>query len=251
MGSSGCFLKGASQADALFVASGGVPSAAGTKTSALSLFRSTMEGNKRHLESLPLKCGLEKCGLEEGGSSDKIDVGSLVRHSCIPLTDQEGDPPSVLLVGGGISSFAFGPSFSESYCVSFHRFCHNASRGITSGQKARPRFACASPTSGASNTSAKESITDVVYVEKSKAKELKNELEKARFLDKNYRMIPADTYADSLDNASRCIAVPVTSALAEMSPADADLFSWFSLIAGRGRQIMPFSTKVLGNRRAR
>ena len=76
------------------------------------------------------------------------------------------------------------------------------------------------------------------------------ELEIAQLLDKSYRMIPADASSAPLDDATRYIAVPISSAFAEMSPADAVSFSWFSLIAGRGRQTMPFSTKVLGNRRS-
>lgn len=42
-------------------------------------------------------------------SEEKIDFGSMVHHCCIPLP---GDS-EFALVGGGVSSFAFGPSFAE------------------------------------------------------------------------------------------------------------------------------------------
>lgn len=238
IGSSGCSLYGASQDKSLFVVSGGVPSVAGVKSSALSLFRAKAEDSKRSLESIPVKCRLV-----DDNASGKIDVGSLVRHNCISL---ESGTPSLLLAGGGISSFAFGPSFAESYHISIQPIRNNAPRGSTYVQKGAAKVSATPLISGLTN--AKASVTDVVYVEKPKAKELKNDLEKAQLLDKNYRMILAD--ASSAPDATKFIAVPVSPAFAEMSPADVVSCSWFSLIAGRGRQAMPFSTKVLGNRRS-
>ena len=123
--SSGCCIEDGSQSSSLMVVSGGVPSTPNTTTSALSLCRAKVEGNKLRLEAIPVKCRLI-----DGGTSDKIDVGSLVRHTCISL---ESNPPSILLAGGGISSFAFGPSFAESYHVTFHPTRRNSPRGNISG----------------------------------------------------------------------------------------------------------------------
>jgi len=241
IGASGCLIDDASQANPLLVVSGGVPSTAGTRTSALSLFREMGEGSKRTLESVPVRCSLS-----DDASSGTINVGSLVRHSCLVLPHQADDLPSILLVGGGVSSFAFGPSFANSYHVTFQSVRRNTPQTNLSSQGDRPKEAFKT----VPETSAKESMTGVVYVEKPNAKALKNELSKAQLLDKNYRMVSADASSATLDDASRYIAVPVVPAFAEMSPTDAVSFSWFSLIAGNGRQVMPFSTKVLGNRRS-
>jgi hypothetical protein len=242
IGSSGCYIDDESQSGSLVVVSGGVPSNVGKSSSALSLFRTNKDGNRRTLESVPVRC----C-LSDDDPSAKLNVGSLVRHSCISLPKRPGGPPSILLAGGGISSFAFGPSFAASYHVSFHPVRHNDSLPNSSPHESMARVAV--KTTAPEATNLKESVTDVVFVEKSHAKELKNALEKEQLLDKNYRMIPAkDSCSAPLDNASRYIAVPVLPAFAELSPTDAVLFSWFSFIAGRGTQVMPFSTKVLGNR---
>ena len=64
----------------------------------------------------------------------------------------------------------------------------------------------------------KEGITNVVYVEKPKAKELKNELEKAHLLNKHYRMIPADASSAPLR---------VHSMRSEQSPSE-DRLAWSS-----------------------
>ena len=155
--SSGCYLNGASQDKSLFVVSGGVPSTAGVQTSALSLFHVKAEGSLQSLESIPVKCRLAG-----DNASGKIDVGSLVRHACISLGS---DTPSILLAGGGISSFAFGPSYAESYHVSIQPICNNApTRGSTFTQKAEPKVSAKPLILGLTN--AKESVTDVVYVEK-------------------------------------------------------------------------------------
>ena len=242
IGSSGCYIDDESQSGSLVVVSGGVSSNVGKSSSALSLFRTKKDGNRRILESVPLRC----C-LSDDDPSAKVNVGSLVRHSCISLPKRGGGPSSILLAGGGTSSFAFGPSFAASYHVSFHPVRRNNSLPNSNPNETMARVAV--KTTAPEATNLKESATDVVYVEKSHAKELKSALEKAQLLDKNYRMIPAkDSFSAPLDDASRYIAVPVLPAFAKLSPTDAVLFSWFSFIAGRGTQVVPFSTKVLGNR---
>jgi len=45
-------------------------------------------------------------------AGETVDFGSMVHHSCVTLPSPP-DYGEILLIGGGVSSFAFGPSFAE------------------------------------------------------------------------------------------------------------------------------------------
>ena len=114
----------------------------------------------------------------------------------------------------------------------------------------------------------KSEETNVIYVHKKNAKQIKLALEEASLLDRNYRMVKADfdssttksnfipTSADvdikGMDPASY-IAVPVTEeCLAIVSRQnqnhDDRAHVWHSLIHASGKQVVPYSSVVLGRR---
>jgi hypothetical protein len=83
--------------------------------------------------------------------------------------------------------------------------------------------------------------TNVVYVSKKNAKTLKTLLEEASLLDKRFRMTKAATNED--EALRDCIAVPITEVCSSiMMNERSQQPAWISLVEGRGRQPVPFST---------
>jgi hypothetical protein len=86
----------------------------------------------------------------------------------------------------------------------------------------------------------------VAYVRKEEAKKVKTILEKAKLLDKRFRMAPADAAAAAAPNAQNWIAIPVVSSVEvnlEQDPLK-DV-----KVEGFGYQICPYSTKMVGSGR--
>jgi tRNA G37 N-methylase Trm5 len=77
---------------------------------------------------------------------------------------------------------------------------------------------------------------NVVYVLKRNAKAAKSALEAAKFLNKNFRMIPATN--------DDCIAVPVSDTFDSTKDG-----LWKEFVEKSGSQVCPYSTAVLGSRR--
>eukprot|EP00934_Nitzschia_sp_Nitz4_P003629 Nitzschia sp. Nitz4//scaffold347_size17400//9706//11130//NITZ4_008835-RA/size17400-processed-gene-0.18-mRNA-1//-1//CDS//3329548666//3619//frame0 len=79
----------------------------------------------------------------------------------------------------------------------------------------------------------------VVYVPKHRAKATKKALEDVGFLDKNFRMVPADVQSGYQD----AIALPINCTLDKESSEE-----WTKDVLGTGQQHCPFSTKMGNNR---
>lgn len=93
------------------------------------------------------------------------------------------------------------------------------------------------------------STTNVLYVSAANAKTLKNALEEAGHLDKQYRMTKAES-GPSLKDALGIIAVPITrECLTALEDSDGELPEWYSLVITTGKQEVPFSTAVLGRQK--
>ena len=76
---------------------------------------------------------------------------------------------------------------------------------------------------------------------KKNAKMVKTAMEKLKFLDKRFRMTPVSPPADD----GKEISVPVNDAFLRIQDDDTalkDHASWVSLLEGRGKQEMPFSS---------
>jgi hypothetical protein len=251
-GASACLLPSTkrNKLSPMLIVSGGVPHTVCNQP-ALRQMRFEKDGDNRRLVFCPVHCRLAS-----GTSVDRIRVGSMVRHCCLSLPFQSGESPSFLLVGGGISSFAFAPTFGPTWIVSMDRGDSLVSNNVCSQEPVFGTNAAVRDKASMRPTQGTSMATTVVYVEKAKAKELKNALEKLSFLDKAFRMLKADDNA-LLDDPSRYIAVPITAScdayLSQLVPDDTSSLSssWVSLVAGKGHQVAPLSTKMLGNRHAR
>eukprot|EP00816_Leptocylindrus_hargravesii_P000601 CAMPEP_0196827856 /NCGR_PEP_ID=MMETSP1362-20130617/94376_1 /TAXON_ID=163516 /ORGANISM="Leptocylindrus danicus, Strain CCMP1856" /LENGTH=284 /DNA_ID=CAMNT_0042208509 /DNA_START=533 /DNA_END=1384 /DNA_ORIENTATION=- len=163
----------------------------------------------------------------------------------------------ILLLGGGVDSFAFGPSFSSCYRVTLDGFNDdiidekNSLKHCTIGKRSIQQVVV---DNGSSNDVKKNdrpndacAETDVIYVASKDAKCLKTALESASYLDKRYRMKKADKNTPNSESCS-CIAVPITkSCVEEVVNADGEKPIWYEKYAlAFGKEVAPFSTVVLG-----
>ncbi len=205
----------------------------GTKDELMRAFQ--FDPKTQTIKSIPLN-------IETHTGSGRINFGSMVHHQCSTLNSHDPGCFEIVIAGGGVQSFAFGQSYAKSYIVkiSSHEVLPQASLSAST-QKQSIQF----------NTNGeKEGETDVIYISKMMAKETKNILEKLSMLDRNYRMVKASTDAP-IDNASSCIAIPVTieGLTAIKSKSSRIDISILSQVAGNGRQIVPYSSVVLGRKR--
>ncbi|GFH45407.1 hypothetical protein CTEN210_01881 [Chaetoceros tenuissimus] len=183
------------------------------------------------VKSIPLN-------IETHTGSGPINFRSMVHHQCSTLNSYDPSCCEIVIVGGGVPTFAFGQSYAKSYLVKI------------SSQEVLPQASLSASTQKQTiqlkTNGEKEGETDVIYISKMMAKETKNILEKHSMLDRNYRMVKASTDAP-IDNASSCIAIPVTR---EGLTAIKSKSSRIDIsILGIGRQVVPFSSVVLGRKR--
>jgi len=224
-------------------------------------------------EALPIR--IYECCSDNKVSACKVDLhpchsdlavnfGSMAHHEMLFVEsgidgDRSAKSCDILLLGGGVDSFAFGPSFSSCYSVSLEgldddiinekklmKHCKRSVQQVMmekGGSKDvkkndKPNDACAE--------------TDVIYVASKDAKCLKMALESASYLDKRYRMKKADKNTPNSESCS-CIAVPITkSCVEEVVNADGEKPIWYEKYAlAFGKEVAPFSTVVLGSLKQR
>jgi tRNA wybutosine-synthesizing protein 3 len=183
-------------------------------------------------------------------SNNSIHFGSLVHHSCIELPSSTTGVAEVILVGGGVPTFAFGQAFANSYLVTIRPQGGKAGTASThiAHQKRmnrnKPPMQCKKP------NGSRKGEADVIFVHKRYAKEVKTALEGLSMLDRNYRMVKADISAP-VDDPLACIAVPVSRDVLELVSGqghrNAD-HPWLAFVMGSGTQVVPFSSVVLGRK---
>lgn len=90
---------------------------------------------------------------------------------------------------------------------------------------------------------------NVIYVAKTNAKIVKNELERSSLIDVIHRMGPAASTA-ALDDPELYIAIPVTvQALEQLKDYGPGRGSWIGLIKGTGKQDLPYRSATYAQRR--
>ncbi|KAL7581077.1 hypothetical protein ACA910_005880 [Epithemia clementina (nom. ined.)] len=217
----------------------------------------------------------------EMNNSGNINFGSLIHHTChvVASAANYGAPPSrdddndrnqheVVVLGGGVQGFAFGPQFADSFLVKVQistpteqsttitTSLKGGNDGVVSATKmnsARFHHHHRLPTTAAAKNAASSNLeTDVVFVSKRNAKLLRTHLEEAGMLDKRYRMTPAaeaatDAAAVGVENIQDCIAVPITShGLSFYLSRDRAMGNkeeeFWSMVQEVGRRVMPLST---------
>ena len=184
-----------------------------------------------------------------------VNVGSMVHHSSIALPVTPDMVPRILLIGGGVSSFAFSPNFSCCWEVSLRSEATASKVGVSVSTTKLSAVPSAKVTGGGApmipfdaGQDARSGSTTVAYVEKAKAKQLKIALEGLGYLDRSYRMLRADASCP-LKDPRRFIAVPITRDCMDNLSFENDMLDgggWTALISGTGEQIVPFSSVVLG-----
>jgi len=192
-------------------------------------------------------------------NNQELSFGSLVHHCCLRL------PPSLsnketasiadaVILGGGVPTFAFGQTFAPSFHVQMYPRDGGGGKAANKLQRlsqtsTKPLSSNANKNKGVKAKGVKMSETTVLYVQNRNAKELKTGLLKSSFLDRNYRMVKVDVNTPIGDPSGQIhIAVPVTSAGFEAAVQELNRYAWESLVVGRGKQVMPFSTAVLGRK---
>ena len=99
-----------------------------------------------------------------------------------------------------------------------------------------------------------KTLVDVVYVAARHAKEVKNELESLGYLDKRYKMVKVDRRPQAVDDGAEgridhLIAIPVTNEAVVTGPDNSttsESKSFQSLLVGRGKVMVPFSSAATG-----
>jgi len=172
-------------------------------------------------------------GIAEGSS---FDFGSLVHHCCVPLSENE-----LLLLGGGVPSFAFG----ECYARSHHLVIETENSSATKKSKTLPPIKSAKPrdqeksskiqNNSTSNGEAKE-LANVLYVSPQHARQTKNSLQQKGWLEKRYRMIKVERENTSVALSERMIAIPISVNFSEA----VEVFG--ESILGHGEEELPLST---------
>ncbi|CAB9501401.1 synthesizing protein 2/3/4 [Seminavis robusta] len=184
-------------------------------------------------------------------SREVLDANLIVHHRALAITKNCSDVDLVLL-GGGVMGFAFGPCFAS---CSRLEIC-STKKGPQGSIVPTIRHEKHDEAKTTSEKKESPSTTNVVFVRKLKAKRLKTELEKHSFLDKQFRMTP--TKDDQLlpDNQPGWeIAVPITNEfLALVSCVEhfqslPDYEGWSLLIEGIGTQDMPMSTSQFAKKK--
>ena len=225
----------------IVVLTGGVAvSDEGTSPVQVFLVQEDVASNKVKWMELPMSVDtIATMSTDGGGSSSSgpiLDMGCLVHHSQVILSDNK--PTSTLaVIGGGVTSFAFGDSFAASYLLEvvlddgvgtddssistsrtrIQQTVPTASRDDVSCTKDSEHAPSASTTTRAVPTISAASSTPVVYVLPKDAKVVKDQLDQKGWLDKGFRMISVVDDGDGDDDENdgkrgRCrIAIPIRS----------------------------------------
>jgi tRNA wybutosine-synthesizing protein 3 len=201
---------------------------------------------------------------------DKVSSTLWVHHSACGFV-AKGDGPfcqRIVVVGGGVQGFAFGPMFAESAALQFElSFApSDDDQGAGASESGSAVVAtntatveqCDTAASSTKSAAATHSVANVFYVEKRQAKALKLSLQEQDLLDKRYRMCPADSKTippTVAGNAKEYIAVPVVAKAivlykkqsSEEHPPNGPP-RWSALVRGMGEQHVLLSSSMFARR---
>jgi tRNA wybutosine-synthesizing protein 3 len=222
---------------------------------------------------------------KSSSDNEGIDAGSMVHHCCIelpctsPFIEESNDGmhlqhqspqrpqdhvAEILLIGGGVPLLAFGPCFAKSHHVQI-RLCNGAngpkiihqqkqtvgsSKNHISSQKT-----LLFPTKNIHPHGVRQRETNVLFVHKNNAKQVKTALEQKSLLDKNYRMVKIEHDIEEMDHlltANTHIAIPITKECLQIlssNNATHETSGWLDYVVTSGKYVVPFSSSVLGRRR--
>lgn len=222
---------------------------------------------------------------------ERIDAGSMVHHCCIEIppwcttpsvTEDSNDGinpkplpqdnvAEIVLIGGGVPLFAFGPCFAKSHHVTIrsrnnknaaaanHNPIHQPTTSVLSKNQLssqKTSLLTSNNIKTAKPRRIRKRETNVIFVHKSHAKQVKTALEEESLLDKNYRMIKIENDMEqgmAHLSGSTHIAIPVTkeclNALSShMGNAAHERSDWLEHVVTSGKYVVPFSSSVLGRR---
>eukprot|EP00529_Nitzschia_sp_RCC80_P010505 CAMPEP_0113468772 /NCGR_PEP_ID=MMETSP0014_2-20120614/15536_1 /TAXON_ID=2857 /ORGANISM="Nitzschia sp." /LENGTH=763 /DNA_ID=CAMNT_0000361189 /DNA_START=110 /DNA_END=2402 /DNA_ORIENTATION=- /assembly_acc=CAM_ASM_000159 len=233
----------------------------------------TFRQDEIELDRIPSMVGTN----ETGGS---VDVGSLVHHCCLAVGDDDHSNDSVdndnrsheiVLIGGGVSSFAFGGTFAKS-----HHLCFDINN-ISSGGNVTVNLQNGSRggvSTGLQSSQQQQQLDDnnhkpmanVIYVHPSDAKRVKNFLESSKLLDKRFRMMKIDHHPDPdgegdsqtqarialpviIDRASQVVEDLLSdpSSLTSSSSSSSMILNLKDCILGRGVEDLPWSSSQIAS----
>ena len=188
-------------------------------------------------------------------SGNCIKFGSMIHHSCVelpPLPQSHATSPEgcaeVVLVGGGVPTFAFGQAFAKSHYLTIRQQGKSTTSVGIPPQQLRKKNRIAVDKMKANGS--RKGEANVLFVHKRYAKEVKTAMDSLSILDRNYRMVKADASAP-VDEPMSLIAVPVTREglqfVSSQSHHKAD-HPWLEYVVGSGSQVAPFSSVVLGRK---
>lgn len=242
----------------LLLWSGGAPSDTGNQQDAdqnAAPFQLVELAKSRVVESTEKQWILRPSPMSIPSNLGGLEESVLVHHCSLAVPSHCINEMELVLVGGGVVGFAFGPCFSSCYGLRVlgpdAQTLRNgpASSTASTAKAAAPQQNIARKQNApALDTSAKAPPTDVVYVRKRNAKAVKTALEKLNLLDKRFRMIPVDGFEEE---SGKEIAVPITEdCLHLLSNANSKKsMEWASLVEGMGQQEMPFSTSQFARKK--
>jgi tRNA wybutosine-synthesizing protein 3 len=209
---------------------------------------------------------LERIPVELDTDDDDLDFGSLVHHCCIPVVDDESEGDSddtsnmnnreIVLVGGGVTSFAFGETFSKSH----HLRIDVAGREFSSYSSATALSHVNPQNVSSEEKKFTKPKAKVVYVNPSDAKRVKIVLESNKWLDKRFRMMKvsqsdclksdtnpggsSDADADATAPVPPRIALPIAVSFDVLKSSDAMAQD---VILGYGEEDLPWSSSQIAS----
>ena len=177
----------------------GGATASDESTSSLQVFlvQEDTSFNKVKWMELPVSVEMTTTIPTDGSTSNSrpiLDLGCLVHHSQVTLSDNQSSS-TLAVIGGGVTSFAFGDSFAASYVLEVVLGTDGVGtdaatsrariqQKVTSANKEEVSITEQSPTIPVASSS-----TPVVYVLPKDAKSVKDQLDQTGWLDKGFRMI--------------------------------------------------------------
>lgn len=180
-----------------------------------------------------------KLQYETDNSMDEscLDFGSLVHHCCVPVANNE-----LLLVGGGVPSFAFGESYARSHHLVIDMDNSYRTQKPNNAPKRNhsnnPSNEKKTPMLSDSGSEAKENA-NVLYVSPKDARQMKKSLQQRGWLEKRYRMIKVQRSNQQNDDdglPKQMIAIPVSVPFSEAMGVFGEM------ILDSGEEELPLST---------
>jgi tRNA wybutosine-synthesizing protein 3 len=198
---------------------------------------------------------------------ENINFSAMIHSCCVSLTASS----ELLILGGGVSSFAFGSDFAEYVqimCLSevdrltnaLQSSYHVCLKDERAGLMASRRSCSASITEALRTTAPSEEVdpkvkvmermANVFRVTDRNANALRTALDSECLLDKTFRMGRADTVDSTSDDDISYIAVPVKEeALGSLSGRNPP--PWAHLVVSAGLQKMRLSSSFIGSQKQR